>query len=241
MKKADCAIFLTLILIVALILSGCVPPSTIAPSKEAEYHNKIGLAYLNEGKVQLAFVEFQKAAQIEPNNKDIVYNLGIVYMQLEDYEKAKQHFIKAVNLDPAFADAYNNLGVTYMQLEQWHDAVASFKKALSNVLYRTPEKAFYSLGLSYYRLGDYGKSVDAFKDSIRRDYTFVLPYYGLALAYNKLERFGEAADAMDKAIIVDPAYQGKRDKKIEDMKERLYTAKGNDEKDIRDFLEIMNY
>jgi len=52
--------------------------------------------------------------QIEPDNKDIVYNLGIVYLRLEDNENAKQYFLKAVKLDPKFADAYNNLGVTYI-------------------------------------------------------------------------------------------------------------------------------
>ena len=223
------------------ILSGCVPPAEKAPPKLADYHNKMGMAYLNEGKTQLAFVEFQKAVQIEPNNKDIAYNLGIVYLQLEDNENAKQYFLKAVKLDPKFADAYNNLGVTYMQLGQWRDAVEAFQKALANLLYRTPEKAFYSMGMSYYRLAEYEKAVDAFKDSIRRDNTFVLPYYGMALAYNKLERLGDAAEMMDRAIMIDPNYQGNRDRKVADMKERLYSAKGEEEKDLRDYLEIMQY
>jgi len=60
------------------------------------------------------------------------------------------------------------------------------------------------------------------KTLIRRDNTFVLPYYGMALAYNKLERFGDAAEMMDRAIMIDPGYQGNRDKKVADMNERLY-------------------
>jgi Tfp pilus assembly protein PilF len=201
----------------------------------------MGMAYLNEGKVQLAFVEFQKAIQMEPNNKEVVYNLGLVYFQLEDYVNAKQHFLKAINLDPQFANAYNNLGATYMQLKQWKEAVAAFQKALANPFYKTPEWAFYNLGMSYYRLGEYDKAVDAVKDSIRRDKSFPLPYYVMALAYNKLERFGDAADVMDRAIEIDPAYQGNRDKKIADIRDRLYTAKGEEEADLKDYLEIMNY
>jgi len=229
------------LLMVVLSTGGCVPPQEVAQPKEANYHNKMGMAFLNEGKVQLAFVEFQKAIQIEPDNKEIVYNLGIVYLQLDDYENARQYFLKAVRLNPDFADAYNNLGFTYMQLKQWREAVGAFQKAIANVLYRTPERAFYSMGMSYYRLGEYEKAVDAFKDSIRRDNTFSLPYYGMALAYNKLERFGDAADVMDRAIEIDPGYQGNRDKKIADIKERLYTAKGEEEADLKDYLEIMNY
>ncbi|HTZ17578.1 MAG TPA: tetratricopeptide repeat protein [Dissulfurispiraceae bacterium] len=240
MKTITIAVYAILIVVV-LTISGCVPPSEISQPREAEYRNKIGMAYLNEGKVQLAYVEFQKAIQIDPNNKDIVYNLGIVYLQLEDYENARKSFLKAVQLDPKFADSYNNLGVTYMQLRQWKEAIDAFQKALANPLYRTPEKAFYSMGMCYYRLGEYDKSVDAYKDSIRRDRAFVLPYYGMALAYNKQEKFGDAAEVMDKAIQVDPAYQGNRDRKTADIKERLYTAKGEEEQDLRDYLEIMNY
>ena len=80
-----------------------------------------------------------------------------------------------------------------MQLKQWREAVGVFQKTLANLLYRTPENAFYYMGVSYYRLGEYEKAVDAFKDAIRRDRSFVLPYYGMALAYNKLEKYGDAA------------------------------------------------
>lgn len=241
MIRSKIAIIFVVLLMVVLTTGGCVPSAEKAPTKQADYHNKMGTAYLNEGKTQLAFVEFQKAVQIEPDNKDIVYNLGIVYLRLEDNENAKQYFLKAVKLDPKFADAYNNLGVTYMQLGQWRDAVGAFQKALANLLYQTPEKAFYSVGMCYYRLGEYEKAVDSFKDSIRRDNTFVLPYYGMALVYNKLERFGDAAEMMDRAIMIDPGYQGNRDKKVADMNERLYSAKGEEEKDLRDYLEIMQY
>jgi Tfp pilus assembly protein PilF len=232
---------MSLLLVAILILSGCSHSQEPGQPRDADYHNSMGLAFLNEGKVQLAYVEFQKAVRIDPNNKDIVYNLGLVYLQLEDYANAKQYFLKAVSLDSQFASAYNNLGVTYMQLKQWREAVNAFQKALANQLYRTPELAFCSLGMSYYRLGEYEKAIDAFKDAIRRDKSFVLPYYAMSLAYNKLERFGDAADVMDRAIELDPAYQGNRDKKIADIRERLYSAKGEEETDLKDYLDIMNY
>jgi len=231
----------TVLLAVVLCTGGCAPSPEVAQPKEATYHNKMGIAYLNEGKVQLAFVEFQKAIKMEPNNKEIVYNLGLVYFQLEDYVNARQYFLKAVTLDPKFADAYNNLGATDMQLKQWNEAVEAFKKALTNPLYQTPQWAFYNLGMSYYRLGDYDKAVDALKDAIRRDKSFPLPYYAMALAYNRLEKYGDAAEVMERAIEIDQDYRGTRDKKVADIRERLYTAKGEEEMDLKDYLEIMNY
>jgi tetratricopeptide (TPR) repeat protein len=241
MKRLTIANILAVLVWVVLVIGGCASPASMAPQKEADYHNKMGEAYLMEGKAQLAFVEFQKAVQIAPTNKEIVYNLGRVYYRLEDYENAKNRFLTAVSLDPNFADAYYGLGVTYMQLNQWREAVGVFQKTLSNLLYRTPENAFYYMGVSYYRLGEYEKAVDAFKDSIRRDRSFVLPYYGMALAYNKLEKYGDAAEVMDKAVEIDTNYRGNRDKKVADIKERLYAAKGDEEQDLKDYLEIMQY
>ncbi len=228
-------------LILSVFLAGGCASTGTSPEKEADYHNKIGRAYLNEGKLQLAFVEFQKAMQSEPDNKDIVYNLGIVYFQLQDYENAKKYFLKAVSLDPKFADAYNNLGATYMQLRQWGPAADSFKKALANPFYRTPEWAFYNLVMSYYRLGEYEKALEAYKDSIRRDRSFVLSYYGMALAYNKMEKYGDASEVLTRAIEIDPAYKGNREKKEADLREEIYTANRDEEQDLRDYLEIMQY
>jgi Tfp pilus assembly protein PilF len=201
----------------------------------------MGMAFLGEGKTQLAYVEFQKALQKDPNNKDVVYNLGLTCFQLEDYENSKKYFLKAVSLAPDFPDGHNNLGVTYMQLGQWQLAADSFRRALANPLYRTPELAFYSLGMALYRMGLYDKAIDSFKDSVRRDRAFALPFYGMALTYNKMERYGEAAAVMEKAIQTDTDYKGNKEKKAADLKERLYAAKGEEEKDLRDFIEIMQY
>ena len=233
-------LIIVFILLYSLLVCGC-SSSQISPEVDANYHNKMGMAFLGEGKIQLAYVEFQKAMQKDPDNKDVAYNLGLTCFQLEDYENSKKYFQKAVSLAPDFPDAHNNLGVTYMQLGQWQLAADSFRKALANPLYRTPELAFYSLGMALYRMGLYEKAIDSFKDSVRRDRAFSLPFYGMALAYNKLGRYGEASELMDKAIQTDNDYKGDREKKAANLRERLYTAKGEEEKDLRDFLEIMQY
>jgi len=41
---------------VVLTTEGVFPPQRRLATKQADYHNKMGTAYLNEGKTQLAFV-----------------------------------------------------------------------------------------------------------------------------------------------------------------------------------------
>lgn len=239
-KRLCIAALWFVMLAAASLLPGCASVS-VEEQKESEYYYKVGLTYLNEDKYQMAFVQFQKALQLDPDNKNATNSLGRVYYQLEDYEKAKELFQKAVYLDPGFSDAYTNLGVTYMKTGQWREAIESLKKALSNPLYLNPERAFYNKGICYYRLGQYELAVNEFKDAIRRAPSYAMPYYGLALAYNKAGKYGDAAAVVARAIEIDPGYKGDRAKFVEDMKQKLMSIRGEEEADFRDYMDIMKY
>lgn len=225
--------------LLATLLSGC--GTTATERKEADYYYRMGISAVNEGDFQAAFVHFQKALQLSPDNKDVLNCLGLVYLQRDDPEKAKEYFLKVVSLDPANSEAYNSLGVAYSKTGQWQKAIESHKKALANPLYQTPEKAFYNLGFAYYRLGQYDLAASAFKDSLKRSPSSPLPYYGIALAYNKAGRYGDAAASLTKALESDPTYRGDKAKFMDDVKQRLVTAKGEEGGDYKDYLEILNY
>lgn len=45
----------------------------------------------------------------DPNNADLVYNLGVVSGQNKDYKNAETYYLKAIQLKPDFANAYYNL------------------------------------------------------------------------------------------------------------------------------------
>src|SRR5208337_362681 len=129
-----------------IILSLALYSCSTASVKEADSHSEMGVASLSEGNLQSAFVEFQKTLQLNPGNKDALVNLGYIHLQFDEFEKAKAVFLRAVSIDPQFSDAYTYLGITYIKMHQWKEAIDPLKKALSNVLYKSPERAFYCLG-----------------------------------------------------------------------------------------------
>jgi len=227
----------TAFIILSLALYSC----STASVKEADSHSEMGSAYLSEGNLQSAFVEFQKTLQLNPDNKDALVNLGYIHLRFEEFEKAKGLFLRAVSIDPQFSDAYTYLGITYIKMRRWEEAIGPLKKALSNVLYKSPGKAFYYLGMAYYRMGQFDNAIDAFKDSIKRSPSTPEAYFGLSLAYNKTGRYGDAAAIIERAIEIDPAFNNDKAKFITDMKQSLLTSKGEDETDARDYLEIMKY
>lgn len=228
-------------ILVSAALSGCVSMDTVDSSKEADYYYKMGTSYFNEGKMQTAFVQFQKALQHDPSNKYVLNSLGLVYMNLEENAKAIEFFNQATSIDPSFSDAYNNLGVAHLRAKQHKEAISAFEKAISNPLYETPEKAYYNMGDAYYRIKDYQKALNSYRSSALRAPQFPIPFFRMALAYNKLTRYGDAATALSTALKLDPSYNGDKNRFESDVKSRLASVSGEEANDMRDFLDILKY
>jgi len=216
--------------------------ATEANLQKASAHYKIGVAYLNDNKAQLAFVEFQKAYELNPKDKEVLNAIGIIYLSyFDETAKAVDFFEKAVEIDPNFSEAYNNLGYAHEKLGHFDTAISFYKKALSNLLYATPEKAYISMGTSYYRLGKYEDAIHSYKEAIKRAPNLTLPYLKLALCYNALGRYGDASTAMTYALTIHPVYKGDRVKALEDFTIMKLKATGFEEKEIQDYIEIIKY
>ncbi|MEW6675084.1 MAG: tetratricopeptide repeat protein [Nitrospirota bacterium] len=233
---------LILFLLLTAFLSSCATSKTGENVQRASAHYKLGISYYNNNKIQAAYVEFQKALEFNPNDKEVLNAIGVIYLlNLEDIPKAIEFFERAISIDADFSDAHNNLGYAYEKTGMVKDAIKSYKTALANPLYQTAEKALNNLGRIYYRLGRYDDAIDAYREAIKRVPEFVLPYYGLALCYNAKGKYGDASIAIARAIELDPLYKGNRDRAIEDLKNRKISAEGDEAKDISDYLEILRY
>lgn len=231
-----------LIILSLLFVIACATAATEDALQKAGAHYKIGVAYLNETKVQQAFVEFQKAYELNPNDKEVLNAIGIIYLlYFDETAKSIDFFEKAAKADPGYSEAYNNLGFAHERLGRFDTAISFYKKSVSNLLYPTPDKAYIGMGNSYYRLGKYEDAINSFKEAIKRAPNLGLPYLRMALCYNAMGRYGDASTALTYAITLDPVYKGDREKALEDFTIMKLKATGYEEKDIRDYIEIIKY
>jgi tetratricopeptide (TPR) repeat protein len=59
-----------------------------------------------------------KALSIEPNNIDLLFNLGVVAAEEKDFENAKMYYEKAIKIDPSYNKAYMNVAALILDQEQ---------------------------------------------------------------------------------------------------------------------------
>ena len=69
--------------------------------------------YAQQGKYKESVKKYKEALKLNPDNKDIYYNLGSVYSRLGDYKNASKQFEKVLDLDPSDKQTHYNLSKIY--------------------------------------------------------------------------------------------------------------------------------
>lgn len=125
-------------------------------------HLKRGNELSRAGKFEEAAVEYEKALEIEPENVDLLSNLGVVYYNLGQLDKAIDHYSQAIEIAPNDADIRSNLAAAYVQLDQLDNALEEYQKAVE--LNPSLAQAFFGLGVVYALKGRTDDAIQAFED-----------------------------------------------------------------------------
>ncbi|MBI5739936.1 MAG: tetratricopeptide repeat protein [Nitrospirae bacterium] len=237
-------------LLFALCFFSCATSPDSEDINRAEAHNKLGYSYFNKGQLNEAYLEFQKAILLNPDNKEALNQLGYINALYKKYDEAISFYKRAIKADPAYAEAMNNLGVLYVEMENWDEALGYFRAALNNPLYRSPEKAYTSMGYVHYRKEEYTLAEKALKDALMRNPVYPVANHTLGLVYVKLGDDSAAIEEFKKAIGIMPEYMdarwelaqaylraGEREKAVNQF--RIISEKDSDVRRSREALEYI--
>lgn len=194
---------LVVVLPLAVIVQGCATPEETVKKSQGYYQE--GLATLDSDK-QKSFVSFQKALQINPQNKEAHYGLGHLLAGQGKWAQAEEHFRAALDLDPDYSEAHTFLGQVLEREDRWPEAVQEFRLALSNPLYATPDLARFHLGRALAHEGDYHGAMEALEDALVVNPPHVPPalsHLELGRVYYKLGFERRAREALTKVTTLD--------------------------------------
>jgi type IV pilus assembly protein PilF len=184
-------------------LSGCATSEGSAQKSKGYYQE--GIASL-EYDQQKAFVSFQKAVKLDPNNKEARYGLGHILALQGKLVQAEEEFTIATKLDEDYSEAYTYLGQVLEKQERWTEAIAAFRQALTNPLYATPDLARFHLGRILAHEGNFQGAMEAFEDALVVNPPNVPPaqlHLELGRAYYKLGFERRSKETLTKVTTLD--------------------------------------
>jgi tetratricopeptide (TPR) repeat protein len=156
---------------------------------------------LNSGRLREGMEILEDLLRTEPENVNVLYNLGMCYSELGNIDKSIQTLEKCVKLAPRHANALTALGFSYSRRGEQEKALAKLEAALEI----DPDN-FFALknhGAVLAKLGRYDEAITSLEKANR-----LLPdspeiLYGLALAHQERGDTKRADDLFKKLIEAD--------------------------------------
>jgi Tfp pilus assembly protein PilF len=124
--------FLFLAILFSLTLFNCKETAEDRKEKSIELMSTqtLGIAYLEEFKLDEAEKEFQKFIQLAPDEKLGYANLGLVYLRMRKFNEAEEQLFKAIKIDPKDADIRLLLATVYEMDDKREKAVSVLTETL---------------------------------------------------------------------------------------------------------------
>ncbi|WP_228060151.1 tetratricopeptide repeat protein [Plectonema radiosum] len=163
-----------------------------------------GLTNRNMGNYEDALKDFDRAIEIDPNNKRAIAHRGITYRFMKRNEDALQDFDRAIEIDPDYTWAIAQRGFTYRQMKRYEDALKDFDRAIE--IDPNDEWAIVQRGITYREMKRYEDAIKDFDRAIEID-----PNYKWAIAqrgytYRWMKRYEDALKDFNRAIDIDSDY-----------------------------------
>ncbi len=149
--------------VLALLVAACAP--TI-PERVQEF-NEAGVRLLRHGEFDHAREEFQAALMLQPNNPDLLFNLGQCADHLGQSGEAEQFYGECLKVDPNHAEGRHALTVLLVSSGRRLDA----QRMVQDWLSRAPRlaAAYAEDGWLYERDGDSLKALKRYQQALDLD------------------------------------------------------------------------
>lgn len=185
-------------IVLTLVLSAC--GRNVKRMEEGDVHFQAAKQLYNKGEAIQSLTEAIKAEEADGKNEEIQNFLGLLYAERGDNEKATDYFTRATKLKPDYSEAHNNLGYLLFQQGKNDEALSHFQKAVENVTYTTPERAYNNMAVIYEKKGDQVKASEMHRKALihNKKFVFSLLYLGKTSFekkdYKKAKEFLQSAD-----------------------------------------------
>ncbi|WP_040896333.1 sulfotransferase family protein [Xenococcus sp. PCC 7305] len=151
-------------------IAACQKAIELKPDNGNLYYS-LGASYRKLGDEQKAFINYQKAVELNPEQPFWVYKeLGDFFLQEDKLEEAISAYQKVLELNSDnSARLYLNMGEAFSKQKQWEKAINVYQKALSIDPY-LGERIHFSIRHAQLQQGQIIKASISYQNAIKRRY-----------------------------------------------------------------------
>jgi tetratricopeptide (TPR) repeat protein len=179
--------------------------ATEADADNSKAFHVLAMALERMGHLHKALVTYERAFELDPEDPELLINLGLTAWNLKLTDGAAKMFQLYIASCPDSPLGYNNLGSVQSDMGEVDMAIETLRAAL----YRLPEEAILwnSLATVLAENARADESVIFYEEAARLAPDFARAYHNLGYAYQHLSQMDKALIAYDKALelVKDPA------------------------------------
>ena len=137
---------------------------SLPPPSHHSYLYVRGLQYLNQGKIEKALTNLEKAFHSQPNQEIYAVLLARAYLQTEKFAKAISTLIPFSEIENVRYEVYSYLGQAHQALGEFDQSIVVYNEALSR--FGLNIGILNSLGECYFRLNNVEEAIAAWNKSL---------------------------------------------------------------------------
>jgi len=174
----------------------------LAPNWSYPYNN-LGIAFYKQKQFDRSRQYYLQAIEKDPLSGSPYYNMGILSYETGDTAESIRYYNKAISADSTYRDAYLNLAAINVSRNEYSEAAKLYIRCAQMA---NPQSGYYYLGSLYFRLGEYGKSLNSFYQSLQYDPLSKFTLYNIGNTYLYLNNRDSALIFLNRALSQDLLY-----------------------------------
>ncbi len=180
------------------IESAKATPIKQLPEMTDEDHERLGDDYFFHNKLEMAFLQYEKALRLNPNDIQIVYKKGLVFLVKGMNKEAIKEFQEVLKKMPDHVLAHEGLSEALFKIGRFEEAEKQLQQALKIDSKRWRAHNF--RGIIYNYRKQYEKAIDEFRAAITLEPGEGLLYNNLGISYSLMGKYEEAVLVFQEAL-----------------------------------------
>ena len=208
-----------------------------------EAYNARSIAYHELGKFTDAIIDCEQGLKINPEYKELLFNLARSQQKLNQIDKAIQNYTKAIWLDRNYLRAFLGRAESWKSKNKPEKAVDDYSKALS--IDPSSYVALLNRGVALKQLDRFDDAVADYRKAILLKPDFVEAHTNLGNTLQELGRIDDAKESFARAISLKPSFMEahlylfellEKTNDVEGLLAALDVAKPKSNRETADFL-----